>query len=268
MPTVLTPHGWVKVAATPRKRTVAVDPAEALKGPLNYLSCRRSPPKVLPGIIHLPPGLTGGVKPSREAYPYDLDASPERLRAQGRVRSDDHHQIQIGGKNRTVSAPVPDVLVVEDEVEEIRPSKHGSSSSSSSSSHSSRHKHRSPSSHSHSHSHHRHDDAASVASGSSGSSCSSCSSTSSAPTVRSHHRHRTSNLAPEPAAAPVRAHHHAPAHPEPQHRHHRHDYHSGSRRSGYYDNYTSTPALPPPPSSASGRSLSYSWYNATTPLNI
>jgi hypothetical protein len=262
MPTILTPQGWVKVAESPTKRrTIAVDPADALKGPLAYFSCKRSPPKVYPGVLQLPTGVTGGGKrsTSREAFPYDLNASPEKLRAQGRgLHSSQVEKVKIGGKNRTVSAPVPEMHIEENDPyyseKEQHRSRHGHSPPSSPSpvaaSHSSRH-HESKHSKHHHHkhrSHRHHDDVSSVSSGSTSSSSSSSS-------YRSHHSHeraRPIQAAPQP---PIIMYTTAPPLPAP----------SGPR---YYNYESPRHAHPPPPSTGSARSMSYSWYNATTPLNL
>ena len=258
MPTILTPQGWVKVAApAPRRRTVAIDPVEALKGPLAYFSCKRAPPKVIPGAV-----VGGsGAKRSPEAYPYDLDASPERLRAQGRARSDGDAQIRIGGKYRTVSAPVP---VPEMEMDEEREepfdrrihSHRGTLSSPK------QKKKRHASSHTHSFSGGRYDDGSSLSSGSSLGSSSSSLGSSSTRSHDHHRRHHHSSRPVDPTPTPTSMYtphssfHRSPAPQQPY------------RRSGYYDNYTRPPSQPAPPSSASGRGMSYNWYNATTPLNI
>lgn len=262
MPTILTPQGWVKVAESPTKRrTVAVDPADALKGPLEYFSCRRSPPKAFPGVLHLPAGATGGRKhsSSREAFPYDLNASPEKLRAQGRGNhiSSQVEKVKIGGKNRTVSAPVPQMHVKENdpyysEAEEQHRSRHRHSPPPSPSAiRSSRHHESKHSKHHHDkhRSHRHHDD---MSSASSGSTCSS-SSSSSYRSHRSHERTRPIQAAPQP---PIIMYTTAPPAPAP----------SGPR----YYNYDSSPrhAHQPPPSTGSARSMSYNWYNATTPLNL
>lgn len=263
MPTILTPQGWVKVAELPNKRrTVAADPADALKGPLAYFSCKRSPPKVFPGVLHLPAGVTGGGKHStpKEAFPYDLNASPEKLRAQGQINHGSQvEKVKIGGKNRTVSAPVPEMHIEEhdhhpyhseeEEVVEHRSSRHKHSSPPASPTRSSRH-HESKSSRHHKHrSHNRHhDDMSSV---SSGSTRSSSSSSSSYRSHRSHERARPVQAAPQ---APIIM--YAAGPPPPP---------AGSH---YYTSYDSPAHRPPPPSTGSARSMSYSWYNATTPLNL
>ncbi|KAI1612519.1 hypothetical protein EDD37DRAFT_625124 [Exophiala viscosa] len=77
MPTILTPQGWVKVAAPPPsrpKKRVKYDPVRALKGPLSYLSCQPLPPS--------PNKKTTGNRPQ---YPYDLDVPPEKLEQQSRT---------------------------------------------------------------------------------------------------------------------------------------------------------------------------------------
>ncbi|KAJ9499321.1 hypothetical protein H2202_004904 [Exophiala xenobiotica] len=85
MPTILTPQGWVKVAAPPprRKKTVTLDPTAALKGPLAYFSCQPLPASKKEPV-------------NRPQYPYDLSASPEKLQRQSATKA---------GKNRTISAP-------------------------------------------------------------------------------------------------------------------------------------------------------------------
>jgi len=265
MPTVLTPQGWVKVAESPNKRrtVAAVDPADALKGPLAYFSCKRSPPKVFPGVLHLPAGVTGGGKHStpKEAFPYDLNASPEKLRAQALER------IKMGGKNRTVSAPVPEMHLDEpyqsEEEEEVmiehRSSRHKTPSPPPSPTRSSRHHGSQSSKHSHHHHHHHHkhrshhhDDVSSVSSGSTRSSSSSYSSSSRS--HRSHERSRPTQTVPQ---APLIMYTAGPPPPMP----------AGPRYYPAYD-IPSPAHRPPPPSTGSARSMSYSWYNATTPLNL
>jgi hypothetical protein len=227
MPTVLTPQGWVKTAPAPRKRKPAsYDPKAALRGPLAYLACQPSPP-----ALNVGKGTPKGKAP----FPYDLSASPDKLKRQG----------EIAG-SRTVSAPImsgalhhDDDVVSEPEDEIVRPSK----SDRKSKSRSSRRDH--------------HDDNHSVASSSSSSSSSS---RSSAPSSRSYTRHR-----PPP---PVEARPH-PTPPAPAPRNHYY-----STPAPRYDQYMAPPPvqmpthmpMPMPPSS--GRSMSYSWYNATTPLNL
>ncbi|KAK5057886.1 hypothetical protein LTR84_011887 [Exophiala bonariae] len=292
MPTILTAQGWVKVAESPTKRrTVAIDPAENLKGPLAYFSCKRTPPKVFPGVLHLPTGGkgTGAVKGPREAFPYDLNASPEKLRAQGRLKHNSQiDKVKIGGKNRTVSAPMP-VMHMDDcddahayysdedgaaEAGAVVPPPRSSrrrespvrSSSPSPSSaaiaaaraatnnpRSSRHTDDDSKPHSRHHHHksrhhHHHDDASSV------SSRSTASSTSSYHSHHSHERARPVQAAPQPIIMYATA-------PPPM-------------PSSYYNNpYDSGPRhaharAPPSTGGSSARSMSYSWYNATTPLNL
>lgn len=294
MPTILTPQGWVKVAESPTKRrTVAVDPAEGLKGPLEYFSCKRSPPKVFPGVLHLPTGgkNTGAVKGPREAFPYDLNASPEKLRAQGRLKHNSQvEKVKIGGKNRTVSAPVPGMHVDdyddahayysdEDGAAEAGAVVHTSRSSrrrqppartsspspsptpaavaaaraASTTSRSSRpvDSDSKPHRHHHKSRHHHHDDASSVSSRSTASSTSS---------YRSHHSHERAR--PVQAAAPPPIIMYATGPPPMPQSYYNSPYDSGPRHAH---------ARAPPStggSSASGRSMSYSWYNATTPLNL
>ncbi|OAL39583.1 L-galactose dehydrogenase [Fonsecaea nubica] len=93
MPTILTPQGWVKVAPPPpRKRPVNHDPKAVFRGPLAYLACQRSKPPPL-NI-----GGGGNIK-GRAEFPYDLSASPEKLRRQGEVNA-------RSKADRSVSAPV------------------------------------------------------------------------------------------------------------------------------------------------------------------
>lgn len=288
MPTVLTPQGWVKVADTPKKRrTVAVDPAENLKGPLAYFSCKRTPPKVFPGVLHVPAGGKGRGSGPREAFPYDLNASPEKLRAQGRLKQ--HSQldnVKIGGKNRTVSAPVrgmhmddyddryayysdedgaaeagavipaprsprrrhaqsppsspsPSRVAVAAAVAAATNARSSSRYTDSDSKHQQRHHH-----HHHKSRHHHYDDSSSISSSST--------SSSSYRSHQSHERARPVHAAPQP---PVIMYATAPP-PMP----------SGPR--SYYNSPFDSGPRHAPPSSASGRSMSYSWYNATTPLNL
>ncbi|KEF62731.1 uncharacterized protein A1O9_00704 [Exophiala aquamarina CBS 119918] len=259
MPTILTPQGWVKVAESPTKRrTIAADPSDALKGPLAYFSCKRSPPKVYPGVLHLPTGATGGKHSGpKEAFPYDLNASPEKLRAQGRINhSSQVEKVKIGGKNRTVSAPVhhdpyySEEEGEEEEVMEHRSSRHKHSSPPASPTRSSRHHESRPGKHHKHRSHNYHDDMSSV---SSGSTTSSSSYSSSSRSHRSHERARPVQAAPQ---TPIIMYAAGPPPPPADPR--------------YYDNYDipSHAHRPPPPSTGSARSMSYSWYNATTPLNL
>lgn len=247
MPTKLTPQGWVKTAPAPRKKQAIQNPKALFRGPLAYLACQPQAPALNVG------GNTGGVK-GKAPFPYDLSASPEKLRRLG----------QEAG--RTVSAPVmhgglhlDDDDLHEAEVERgLSPSKSETHSKhkSRSSGTSSRHHHDDDHHHRHHHHHRRDHDNHSVASStSSGSSSSSRSS--GAPSDRSYTRHRPPVDARPPPPPPAN-HYYAPAPAGPR-----------------YEQYMAPPPvvqmpmhmhMPMPPSS--GRSLSYSWYNATTPLNI
>ncbi|KAH0846033.1 hypothetical protein FOPE_12256 [Fonsecaea pedrosoi] len=299
MPTILTPQGWVKVAPPPpRKRPVNHDPKAVFRGPLAYLACQRSKPPPL-NI-----GGGGNVK-GRAEFPYDLSASPEKLRRQGEVNA-------RSKADRSVSAPVmhgglhprdDDYDEYDDEVEDIpapevqrrRPrtpksieqpkpkSKSSPQSQSRSSQHHSHHHNDRPERRSHTSSHSRAPSSPSSSSTSSSSassrssapsSRSSASSVSSAHSTKSYHRPAPpghSRRPSVPAAAPA-------ANP----------YYSMPR----YDHYPAPPGSMPMPmpipmhvpmpmpavpaaqpvssgkGSGGARSLSYSWYNATTPLKL
>ncbi|KAL6252368.1 hypothetical protein RBB50_000086 [Rhinocladiella similis] len=224
MPTILTPQGWVKVASTPRKKMVKSDPTSALKGPLAYFSCQPLPSSKKEPI-------------SRPEFPYDLSASPEKLKHQGEGKA------KIAGKNRIISAPqLP--IYDQDDIEDNRrrydnyeaednwasgggpppsPSKHGKPP------HSRKERSR------------RDDDLSSSSSASSGRS------------TKSYPRHRPVEAAPRPASM-----YHRPPQP-PQGGYYGYNDYPQPPRPTVYDR-------PPPPSNA--RSMSYSWYNATTPLNL
>lgn len=241
MPTILTPQGWVKVAPAPRKRQPPADPKVSLRGPLAYLACQRERPSLNV------PGPKGGKNP----FPYDLSANPENLRRQGLAKSGDRsvstpavmHGALGLNDDEEPAAPEPEII-------EIAPSRAAPQSESASKS-----KHRSKSSRHHHHRHHHDDDNHSVSSSGSGSTTSSSSSaSSSAPSSRSYTRHRP----------PVEA------RPRPNSQHNY--YNQPPPMAGGYNPYLAPPpvhmhmpmAMPP----SSGRSLSYSWYNATTPLNL
>jgi hypothetical protein len=210
MPTILTPQGWVKVNPPARKRVVTQDPKVALRGPLAYLACQQSRSPNIPM-----PNIKG-----KSPFPYDLSASPEKLKRQN------HNNAQ-----RTVSAPVMHgALHPSDDEEEpdydIEDRK----------SRSEKPRPKKPP---------QQDDAGSVASSSSNSS-------STASSSKSYTRHRPvdSHARPRPPPAPRQ-------------------YYSAPR----YDHYPPPPVhmpmpMPMPMPPTSGRSLTYSWYNATTPLNI
>jgi hypothetical protein len=86
------------------------------------------------------------------------------------------------------------------------------------------------------------------------------SSISSSSSRRSHSRHRPAPVEATPRAVSMYAHHHVSP-PVPM-------------GGGYHSHHAPPPAMPytsaynPPPPPSSGRSMSYSWYNATTPLNL
>ncbi|KIW61357.1 hypothetical protein PV05_01488 [Exophiala xenobiotica] len=216
MPTVLTPQGWVKVAPTPRKKTVTIDPAVALKGPLAYFSCQPLP-------------STRKEPVNRPQYPYDLSASPEKLQRQSATKAN------VAGKNRTISAP--QIIAHEREYHDDEYEERQSQFS-----HSSRSASPPPPAHTKSHKSPRsrkprHDeDSTSSSSGS----------------TRSYPRHRPVQA----AARPTTMNHHPSMPPGGYYGHN--GYHSAPGL-GMYDRQ-------PPPSNA--RSMSYSWYNATTPLNM
>ncbi|EXJ60377.1 hypothetical protein A1O7_04529 [Cladophialophora yegresii CBS 114405] len=245
MPTILTPQGWVKVAPPPpRKKQPVSNPRAALRGPLAYLACQAQAPTL---------NVKGGnvSKGAKAPFPYDLSASPEALKRQSQA-------------SRTVSAPVMHGALRpgEDEIDtEIRNVSPSPESKPKSKSRNSRHHH-----------HHNDDDGQSVVSsgsnlsstsGSSSSSKSSASSRSSAPSVKSYTRHRPVEVRPPPHAesqppAGPRDYFY-PAAPRYEHQHH----------------FAHPPApqvvhvpIPMGTGVSNGRSLSYSWYNATTPLNI
>lgn len=215
MPTVLTPQGWVKVAPAPRKKAAVSNPKVTLRGPLAYLACQPQAPTVNVGA---------GVK-GKAPFPYDLSASPEKLKRQN------HANI-----NRTVSAPVMRGALHNDDdydVEIVEPRGPRSKPSNSEIEPRSKHKHRRP--------RHHDDDNHSVAS-----SGSSSSSGSSNPSDRSYNRRRPVEARPRP----TNDHYYSPP---------RHDQH-------FAPPHVVHVPMPMPPSN--GRSLSYSWYNATTPLNL
>ncbi|KAJ9603938.1 hypothetical protein H2200_011460 [Cladophialophora chaetospira] len=214
MPTVLTPQGWVKVAPAPRKKQTVANPKAALRGPLAYLACQPQPPTVNVG--------GGGVK-GKAPFPYDLSATPEKLKRQN------HANI-----NRTVSEPVMHGSLhnEEDYDNEILEPERVTSKSPSGPRSKTKHRSSRPND----------DDNHSVASSSSSTSSRS---------GQSYARHRPPVEArprPPPAGS--------------------NDYYSVPR----YDQRFAPPPqvmhvpMPMPPSS--GRSMSYSWYNATTPLNM
>lgn len=225
MPTILTPQGWVKVAPTPRKRAaINHDPAAAFRGPLAYFSCQ--PSKV----------ASNGTKSKglAAAFPYDLSASPEKLKR--------HGEMNARRDNRAVSAPVHRVDYDDEDDEDDEeqsssessspsmrsasppPQVHGKLKSKSQSKSSSRH-----------HSHHHGDE--------------DNKSTSSSNSSKSYTRQR-----------PLEATHHTSVYPNSYHNH----THSPTR--AYHQQNHHQYALPAPPTTA--RSMSYSWYNATTPLNL
>ncbi len=210
MPTILTPQGWVKVAPPPpRKKAMNHNPKAALRGPLAYLACQQQTPALNVG---------GGVK-GKAPFPYDLGASPEKLKRQSQAR--------------TVSAPaMHGALRYDENIDIVEPDMVVPSSRSKSRSKPYRH---------------RDDDNHSVTSSSSSST-----SRASEPTSRSYTRHRPVEARPHPSTAS-------------------HDRYLSAPR---YDHHYAAPPpphvvhvpMPMPPSN--GRSLSYSWYNATTPLNF
>ncbi|KIX94966.1 uncharacterized protein Z520_09276 [Fonsecaea multimorphosa CBS 102226] len=256
MPTILTPQGWVKVAPPPpRKRAVNHDPAAALRGPLAYLACQRSPPKINVG--------GGGNVKGRADYPYDLSASPEKLRRQGEANA--HAKAE-----RSFSAPIMHGGLHpsdhDDDMHEfLGPEMRSPPPPSPKSKAKSR---SSPKSRTSSRQHHDNDDRHSHVSASSSSSSSSrssaassrssASSVSSAPSTKSYHR-----PAP-PAGVQARR---PPSMPSAEPRA---PYYSMPR----YDHYGTMPppmhpaSMSQPMSRGNARSLSYSWYNATTPLSL
>ena len=229
MPTVLTPQGWVKVAPPKRNPQPVSNPANILRGPLAYLACQPQVPTLNP--------VAGNVK-GKSPFPYDLSASPEKLKRQSQAIA-----------NRTVSAPVMHgALHHDDEGEDD----HLSEPDMDMRRHRSRSKPKSKPSRHHHH-HHDEDDDHSIASSNSSSSTSSGGG---AHSRKSYPRHR-----PPVDARPREQ----SSHPAP-----RNDYYSGPR----YDHYAAPPpvhmamGMGMPMPAASGRSLSYSWYNATTPLDL
>ncbi|ETI24790.1 hypothetical protein G647_04160 [Cladophialophora carrionii CBS 160.54] len=245
MPTILTPQGWVKVAPPPpRKKQPVSNPKAALRGPLAYLACQPQAPTLNVG--------GGNVSKGKAPFPYDLSASPEALKRQSQA-------------SRTVSAPVMhgalrpsgedenenEIRNVRPEMETRLPPPPGSI----------------PKSRSRSSRHHHDDDDRSVASSgsnlsspSSSSSKSSASSRSSAPSVKSYTRRRP--VEARPAGHP---------HPHPQPPAGPRDYFYPAPRYEHQFAPPPTPQVvhvPMPMGMSNGRSLSYSWYNATTPLNI
>ncbi|KAJ9637995.1 hypothetical protein H2204_004585 [Knufia peltigerae] len=233
MPTILTPQGWVKVAAPkPRKKVVNPDPTSAFKGPLAYFSCQPLPSSKKEPISNRP------------QFPYDLSASPEKLRHQGEGKA------KIAGKNRIISAPQLPIYDQDDgyEAAEEDHSARGGGVASPSSSLSAARRHKtSPRSRKEPPSR-QYDDLSSSSSGSSGGGRS----------TKSYSRHRPVEAAPRPASM----YHHRPPPPQPP------------AHGGYYG-YNDYPPPPPRPSvyerptpPSNARSMSYSWYNATTPLNL
>jgi len=228
MPTILTPQGWVKVSPPARpKRQVKADPKATLRGPLAYLSCQPSRSAAI--------AAGAAQMKGKDSFPYDLSASPEKLRRQGHANAG----------NRIVSAPVMHGALHHDEdyLDE------GEVNVPATAARRAMKKSRTP--------RHLDDDNHSIASSSS-------SSTSSAPSQKSYTRHRP---IPAPVEAQARPRQPSVA-PAPAPREH---YYSAPR----YERYAQRPPMPPmsmpmmmPPSSASGRSMSYSWYNATTPLDL
>ncbi|KIX00608.1 uncharacterized protein Z518_09673 [Rhinocladiella mackenziei CBS 650.93] len=216
MPTILTPQGWVKVSQIPGKRPANHDPAEALKGPLAYFSCQPLPSSKVPN----------GAR-NKPQFPYDLSASPEKLKRQSHAR--------IGGKNRNISAPQPR-LEDDDEDEDADRKSHSSRSSLSTRSVSPAPE--LPRSHHSSKSRHQcsHDEGRSK----SGSS-------------RSPHRSYSHHPPIETNPQPVVAHSSGPGQYHPR---------------NSYNNYSPPGSFQRPPPPTNARSMSYSWYNATTPLNL
>ena len=240
MPTILTPQGWVKVAPAARKKTANSNPKAAFRGPLAYLACQPQTPTLNVG---------GNIK-GKAPFPYDLSASPEKLKRQsqanvmanrtvsepvmhGALHDEDEYDVEVIEPERVVVPPPPRSEVLPRSKPKSRSSRH-----------------------------HHDDDNRSVASSSSRSSTtSSTSSRSSLPSDRSYNRHRPVESRPRPPPAPSD------------------DHYSSAPR---YDHRFAPPPqivhvpmpvpmpmpmpMPLPPSS--GRSLSYSWYNATTPLNF
>jgi hypothetical protein len=220
MPTILTPQGWVKVAPAKRKKPTNYDHKTALRGPLAYLACQPQAPGFDAG---------GGAK-GKTPFPYDLSASPEKLKRQT------HANAQKA--SRTVSAPVmrgalplndEDDYISEPEIEIRAPRSKPKTRSS-------RH-----------HEVHGH---------SAASSSSSSSSHSSAPSSKSYNRHRPVEMAPHPAPATRSDHPYSVP---------RYNHYTGHPPPAQMPVHMSMP-MPMPP--INGRSLSYSWYNATTPLDL
>ncbi|OCT52815.1 hypothetical protein CLCR_10718 [Cladophialophora carrionii] len=255
MPTILTPQGWVKVAPPPppRKKQPVSNPKAALRGPLAYLACQPQAPTLNVG--------GGNVSKGKAPFPYDLSASPEALKRQSQA-------------SRTVSAPVMhgalrpngedeneyeyEIRNVRPEIETRLPPPPGSM----------------PKSRSRSSRHHHDDDGRSVASSgsnlsspsSASSKSSAASSRSSAPSVKSYTRHR-----PVEARPPSHPHPHPQPQPQPQPPAGPRDYFYPAPRYEHPFAPSPTPQIvhvPMPMGMSNGRSLSYSWYNATTPLNI
>lgn len=165
---------------------------------------------------------------NRPQYPYDLSASPEKLERQSK------NHARMGGNSRTVSAPHPNVHVYDySDQEDIR----GRQSESSGSTRSVTPPPRSPRSHRPSRSQ-RHEHHYSHSPGAT------------APSTRSYTRHRPVEPAPRPTSA---------YHPPP---------HGGPLNHSPYDNYPAPGSFERPPPPTNARSMSYSWYNATTPLNL
>ncbi|EXJ88776.1 hypothetical protein A1O3_01840 [Capronia epimyces CBS 606.96] len=221
MPTILTPQGWVKVApVVQKKRPAKSDPAEAFKGTLAYFSCQQLPSKTQDSY-------------NRTQFPYDLSASPEKLKRQGLAQT----QAKIGGKNRTVSTPQPQPGFQVDGDEDwdgvIDRRSHSTRSSTRSispppkSARSQRSSNPRPAHRSHSPS----------------------------PSHRTSSRNQPVESVPPPVIV-----YHTPSAPHP----------SGPRRSPEtrYHNYYPAGGIEHPPPPTSARSMSYSWYNATTPLNL
>ena len=261
MPTKLTPQGWVRVPApAPRKRSTNVDPVQALRGSLAYFSCQPLPP-------------SSKVPVNKPEFPYDLSASPEKLKQQAQS------QMMMEERNRTISAPQPrlDILDEGDEVEaevkaEVEVADQKSRSSRSNNSIRSASPPPPPKSHRSLKSHRREyhqDDSHSVSSSSSSSKSSSSStsshssrssSRSSSSSIRSYRRHRTVAPIPQPVII-----YQTPAPPpQPWGPAGCHSY--GCHHSDMYASRPQPPPPPPPPTSR--RSMSTSWYNATTPLHL
>lgn len=253
MPTILTPHGWVKVAAPPPRRRLitpeerAERQAEALRnGPLAYFAGRLEKPEK-----HIPVGNIPGItNRPKEAFPYDLNLSPEKLKRANEIRASESMSV----KYRTVSEPVPVNIEVRvpREVDEPAPgpllslpkSIHEEdtksvSSRSSRSSKTSSTRSESPSRSYHRHRHH-------------------------SPSRHSRYQHRERSRSRERYTSPYPErpvtfyHTQPPMYHPPPHAAPGYGYYNAPPPSGY--------DRPPPPSSA--KSMSSSWYNATTPLNL